>query len=135
MAKLIDLNAVIVTAALDILSQPKHFLKGAWAAAKKGRDNSPAFDDPLKTTKGGNFIKANDPNACSWCVEGAIMKACGDLGFDSLKAGDVINAVNGNLPGNRGIRTINDSNGRVAVVAALRKALAILKKKAKVASC
>lgn len=130
--KMFDRRVVVLNLAKEILSKPKAFATGAWARYKDGSS----------LIRESGFDAANDPQACAWCYEGAVMKACGDLGYDYSVAIGAIDACDTayteaykkamkRRPQFFRIRSLNDNNGRKAVLGAMGRAINYLQKQFK----
>lgn len=130
----------IAEAARDLLADQNRFIKGAWAAGAVMPDYKKLFKNPRKrydadlrfSVWGGNtsrttttFEKSNDPKACAWCAEGAIMKSAGDLGAKEDMAYSCIRSVDQAL--GKSIQKINDAKGHAATVRAMDKAIGVMK--------
>lgn len=130
----------IAKAAREILADQSRFITGRWAAGPFTR-NSPLrgwnrFSASFRESifESNDFKASNDPKACAWCFEGAVMKAAGDLGHNEETANNTIgllNAVAGGSdakPRYKSLRKVNDGKGHKAVVAAMGTAIRRLEK-------
>lgn len=135
--KFFDVKTTVLKAARRLLQKPDAFIKGAWARTATG-------GIPKISVHSGsrNFDKANSPEACQWCYEGAVMKVCGDLGYDSTIARDIISACDvayvenykkrtGKMPPYDNLMSINDDQGKKAVLGAMGSAITCLERQFK----
>lgn len=131
-------DIAIAKAAKTILSAQSRFIKSTWAAGPvldefkavyRAHPTRSRYREDLRAG-GSHFAASNDPKACAWCAEGAIMKAAGDLSYDENRARRCIDAVNAFVPG-RSIQSVNDKRGHKATVAALGNAIERMEKQLK----
>jgi hypothetical protein len=130
--KFVDPQIEVLKVARKVLASQERFIQHAWAVGpvKPGFKKS---DGSLGRVdfSGSTFERSNNPKACAWCAEGAIMKAAGDLGHDAEFAKACIEAADKNNGTGRDIQTINDRRGHKATVKALDTAIAKLTAKFK----
>ena len=95
----------------ELIKSRSHWCKGAWA----------------KTSK-GNGVQADDPDACRWCLGGAMQYVCGQHPiFDSIKAYDKVRSV----IKHSGIACFNDSHTHKEVIEVLDTAINSLTRRKK----